>query len=71
MKDMLDAAQLSSSPMKRRRAAASSCWPKKGRARTRELHDLPHATFVAFTAQTRMSGVDLDASNTAKARPNR
>jgi K+-transporting ATPase ATPase B chain len=25
------------------------------------LQDLPHASFVAFTAQTRMSGVDLDA----------
>src|SRR6201982_4125966 len=28
--------------------------------RGRELHDLPHATFVPFTAQTRMSGVDLE-----------
>jgi len=28
--------------------------------RGRELHELSHATFVAFTAQTRMSGVDLD-----------
>ena len=25
-----------------------------------ELHDMPHAEFVAFTAQTRMSGVDTD-----------
>lgn len=28
--------------------------------RGRELHELPHAMFVPFTAQTRMSGVDLD-----------
>jgi K+-transporting ATPase ATPase B chain len=28
--------------------------------RGRELHELPHATFVPFTAQTRMSGVDID-----------
>jgi K+-transporting ATPase ATPase B chain len=28
--------------------------------RGRELHELPSATFVPFTAQTRMSGVDLD-----------
>jgi potassium-transporting ATPase ATP-binding subunit len=26
--------------------------------RGRELHDMPNATFIAFTAQTRMSGVD-------------
>ncbi len=34
--------------------------------RGRELHDLPHATFVPFTAQTRMSGVDLDGTNYRK-----
>jgi len=28
--------------------------------RTVEVRDLPHAQFVAFTAQTRMSGVDVD-----------
>ena len=28
--------------------------------RGRELHELSHAVFVPFTAQTRMSGVDLD-----------
>jgi len=28
--------------------------------RGRELHELPHAVFVPFTAQTRMSGVDMD-----------
>ncbi|MEI6277829.1 MAG: potassium-transporting ATPase subunit KdpB [Verrucomicrobiae bacterium] len=27
--------------------------------RGRELHELPHATFVPFTAQTRMSGVNI------------
>src|SRR5213596_1159832 len=31
--------------------------------RAREMHEL-HATFVPFTAQTRMSGIDLHASNT-------
>ncbi len=30
--------------------------------RGRELHELPHAKFVPFTAQTRMSGVDLDGN---------
>ena len=34
--------------------------------RGRELHDLPNATFIPFTAQTRMSGVDLDGSKYRK-----
>jgi K+-transporting ATPase ATPase B chain len=34
--------------------------------RGRELHELPGATFVAFTAQTRMSGVDLDGTQYRK-----
>lgn len=29
--------------------------------RGRELHEMPGATFVPFTAQTRMSGVDIDS----------
>ena len=37
-------------------------------ARGRELHELPHATFVPFTAQTRMSGVDIPAGHGAKER---
>ncbi|HEU4679034.1 MAG TPA: potassium-transporting ATPase subunit KdpB [Terrimicrobiaceae bacterium] len=28
--------------------------------RGREIHEMPHASFVPFTAQTRMSGLDLD-----------
>ncbi len=34
--------------------------------RGRELHELPHAVFIPFTAQTRMSGVDLDGSKYRK-----
>lgn len=34
----------------------------KERHGLREPADLPHATFVPFTAQTRMSGVDLDVA---------
>ena len=34
--------------------------------RGRELHELPHATFVPFTAQTRMSGVDIDGTRYRK-----
>ncbi len=34
--------------------------------RGRELHELPHAKFVPFTAQTRMSGVDIDGTSYRK-----
>ena len=64
------------SPTKRPKAAASSCSPRKSSTcAVAKLHEL-HATFVPFTAQTRMSGVDFphDASRRsafAKARPKR
>jgi K+-transporting ATPase ATPase B chain len=34
--------------------------------RGREIQDLPHAVFVPFTAQTRMSGVDIDGESIRK-----
>jgi K+-transporting ATPase ATPase B chain len=34
--------------------------------RGRELHELPHATFIPFTAQTRMSGVDMNGTKYRK-----
>jgi len=34
--------------------------------RGREIHELPNATFVPFTAQTRMSGVDIDGTSYRK-----
>jgi K+-transporting ATPase ATPase B chain len=34
--------------------------------RGREIHELPHAEFVAFSAQTRMSGVNLDGQEIRK-----
>jgi len=34
--------------------------------RGREIHDLPFATFVPFTAQTRMSGIDIDGRSVRK-----
>ena len=38
--------------------------------RGREMHELPHAQFVPFTAQTRMSGVDIERhAVSARARP--
>ena len=48
------------SPTRRPRAAASSCSRRRSIGlRERDVHELG-ATFVPFTAQTRMSGVDLD-----------
>ncbi|MCE0521614.1 MAG: potassium-transporting ATPase subunit KdpB [Methylacidiphilales bacterium] len=58
--DMLDAAQLSSLADETPEGRSIVVLAKEKGVRSRTLHDLPHATFVAFTAQTRMSGVDLD-----------
>src|SRR5581483_3843184 len=33
---------------------------KKFGIRAREIHELPNAQFIKFTAQTRMSGLDLE-----------
>lgn len=60
-KDMLDAAQLSSLADETPEGRSIVVLAKQRGVRGRSLHELPHATFVAFTAQTRMSGVDLDA----------
>jgi K+-transporting ATPase ATPase B chain len=34
--------------------------------RGRQIHEMPHAVFVPFTAQTRMSGVDINGSSIRK-----
>jgi K+-transporting ATPase ATPase B chain len=60
MGDMLDAAQLSSLADETPEGRSIVVLAKEKGVRGRTLHDLPNATFVAFTAQTRMSGVDLD-----------
>ena len=56
-------------PTKRRRAAASSCWPRRNTtsAAARSTR-CPHAEFVPFTAQTRMSGVDMDGQQRPQGR---
>ncbi len=59
MKDMLDAAQLASLADETPEGRSIVVLAKQQGVRVQSLHDLPHATFVAFTAQTRMSGVDL------------
>jgi K+-transporting ATPase ATPase B chain len=58
-KDLLDAAQLASLADETPEGRSIVVLAKDRGAVARSLNDLPDATFVAFTAQTRMSGVDL------------
>ena len=59
MNDMLDAAQLSSLADETPEGRSIVVLSKEKGLRARNLQDIPHAVFVPFTAQTRMSGVDL------------
>jgi K+-transporting ATPase ATPase B chain len=59
IKDMLDAAQLASLADETPEGRSIVVLAKEKGVRIHNLQDLPHAAFVAFTAQTRMSGVDL------------
>ena len=59
MKDMLDAAQLASLADETPEGRSIVVLAKEKGLRSRTLQDLPEAVFVPFTAQTRMSGVDL------------
>jgi K+-transporting ATPase ATPase B chain len=58
-KDMLDAAQLASLADETPEGRSIVVLAKEKGVKARSLQDLPNANFVAFTAQTRMSGVDL------------
>jgi K+-transporting ATPase ATPase B chain len=59
-KELADAAQLSSLADETPEGRSVVVLAKKFGIRAREIHELPNAQFVKFTAQTRMSGVDLD-----------
>ncbi|MEJ0001406.1 MAG: potassium-transporting ATPase subunit KdpB [Verrucomicrobiota bacterium] len=61
MKDMLDAAQLASLADETPEGRSIVVLAKEKGVRARSLQDMPHANFSAFTAQTRMSGVDIGA----------
>jgi K+-transporting ATPase ATPase B chain len=61
LKDLLDAAQLASLADETPEGRSIVVLAKENGVRGRSLQDLPNAVFVPFTAQTRMSGVDLDA----------
>ncbi len=58
-------------PTRRRRGAASWCWPRRSTGiRERDIQAL-NAHFVPFTAQTRMSGVDLERPSDPQGRRRR
>jgi K+-transporting ATPase ATPase B chain len=58
--ELADAAQLASLADETPEGRSIVVLAKAFGIRGRELHELPHAKFVPFTAQTRMSGVDLE-----------
>ncbi|MDB6017352.1 MAG: K+-transporting ATPase, subunit [Pedosphaera sp.] len=58
--ELADAAQLSSLADETPEGRSVVVLAKKFGIRAREIHELPHAQFIKFSAQTRMSGVDLD-----------
>ncbi|HTY87823.1 MAG TPA: potassium-transporting ATPase subunit KdpB [Candidatus Acidoferrum sp.] len=59
-KELADAAQLSSLADETPEGRSVVVLAKKYGIRERQIHDLPQAQFINFTAQTRMSGVNLD-----------
>ncbi|HUO09388.1 MAG TPA: potassium-transporting ATPase subunit KdpB [Phycisphaerae bacterium] len=65
--ELADAAQLSSLADETPEGRSVVVLAKqKYKIRGREIHEMPHATFVPFTAQTRMSGVDVDGQSVRK-----
>ncbi|HEU0199221.1 MAG TPA: potassium-transporting ATPase subunit KdpB, partial [Burkholderiaceae bacterium] len=67
-KDLADAAQLASLADETPEGRSIVVLAKNFGIRARELHEL-HATFVPFTAQTRMSGVDIGERRIRKGAP--
>jgi K+-transporting ATPase ATPase B chain len=61
MEELADAAQLSSLADETPEGRSIVVLAKRHGIRGREIHELPSAVFVPFTAQTRMSGIDTDA----------
>ena len=59
-KELADAAQLSSLADETPEGRSVVVLAKKFGIRAREIHELSNAQFIKFSAQTRMSGVDLD-----------
>jgi len=66
MKLLADAAQLSSLADETPEGRSIVVLAKQHGLRERELHEFPTAQFVPFTAQTRMSGVNMDGTQLRK-----
>ena len=64
--ELADAAQLSSLADETPEGRSVVVLAKKYGIRGREIHELPNAEFVPFTAQTRMSGVNMDGQQIRK-----
>ena len=61
-KELADAAQLSSLADETPEGRSVVVLAKKFGIRERQIHEMPGAQFINFTAQTRMSGVDVDGT---------
>jgi K+-transporting ATPase ATPase B chain len=65
-KELADAAQLSSLADETPEGRSVVVLAKKFGIRERQIQEMPKAQFIAFTAQTRMSGVDLNGTQYRK-----
>ena len=68
-RDLADAAQWSSLADETPEGRSIVVLAKQFGLRGRSIAEAPHAKFIAFTAQTRMSGVDLDGRRIRKGAP--
>jgi K+-transporting ATPase ATPase B chain len=64
--ELADAAQISSLADETPEGRSVVVLAKRYGIRGREIHEIPHAEFVEFTAQTRMSGVNMDGRSIRK-----
>jgi potassium-transporting ATPase ATP-binding subunit len=64
--ELADAAQLASLADETPEGRSIVVLAKKYGLRGRSVSEMPHATFIPFTAQTRMSGVDIDGRQVRK-----
>jgi K+-transporting ATPase ATPase B chain len=68
--ELADAAQLASLADETPEGRSIVVLAKNFSIRARTIHELPHAQFIRFTAQTRMSGVDVDGRQIRKGSAN-
>jgi len=66
VEELADAAQLASLADETPEGRSIVVLAKTFGIRARQIHELPHAQFIPFTAQTRMSGVDFEGKQIRK-----